>query len=206
MYVRRIIKRRGRRDTQRTQREVLDLRHHLPPGALAMSRFNHPLENVRVASPCNADWEQMVGNDRARFCAQCKLNVYNLSSMTREDAERLVGNTEGRLCIRYFRRADGSIITKNCPIGLRAVRRRMSYVARAIGSAVLSFMAGIGINQIKSSLTAEDQTMGVVAVEPVRLPVHERFSNEVVGEMAVEPVRDRFPEAMMGQAFVKESK
>src|SRR5215213_4076128 len=126
-----------------------------------MSRFNHPLENIRVASPCSADWDQMAGNDRTRFCGQCNLNVYNLTSMTRTEAEALIGRTEGQLCVRYFRRADGSIITKDCPVGLRAVRRRMSYVARAVCSAVLTFFAGIGVFQIKSILDVEATIMGV---------------------------------------------
>src|SRR5215211_3467705 len=125
-----------------------------------MIRFSNPLDNIRIASPCNADWDEMIGNDRARFCGQCNLNVYNLSSMTREEAELLIGRTEGRLCVRYFRRTDGSVMTKDCPVGLRAVRRRMSYVARAVCSAVLTFFAGIGVLQIKSILDVDVVTMG----------------------------------------------
>ncbi|HET6647853.1 MAG TPA: hypothetical protein VFH01_11050, partial [Pyrinomonadaceae bacterium] len=94
-----------------------------------MSRFNSPLDRVRVASPCKADWAQMIGTDRVRFCGQCNLNVYNLSSMTKTEAESLIAGTEGRLCVRFYRRADGSILTQDCPVGLRAIRRRLSYLA-----------------------------------------------------------------------------
>lgn len=110
-----------------------------------MSRFNNPLDNVRIAAPCKADWERMLGTERARFCGQCNLNVYNLSSMTRSEAEHLIANNEGRLCVRFYRRADGSILTRNCPVGLRAIQRRLSYLAKAITSALLTFFAGIGI-------------------------------------------------------------
>jgi len=110
-----------------------------------MARFKNSLDHVRVASPCNVDWDTMFGNDRARFCGQCKLNVFNLSEMTRADAERLVATTEGRLCVRYYQRRDGSIITQNCPVGLAAIKRRLTRVASAVGSAVLSFFAGLGI-------------------------------------------------------------
>jgi|ERR1700730_11957293 len=113
-----------------------------------MSRFYSPLDNVRVAAPCNADWEQMIGNERARFCGQCNLNVYNLSSMTRSEAESFIVQNEGRLCVRYYHRADGSVITENCPVGLRAIRRKMSYLARAMISAVLSFLAGVASFEI----------------------------------------------------------
>ena len=51
----------------------------------------------------------MKGDQRVRFCDQCKLNVYNLSEMSRPAAERLVLQTEGRLCVRYYQRADGTM-------------------------------------------------------------------------------------------------
>src|SRR5687767_6584337 len=93
-------------------------------GRSIMHQFNSPLDHVRIAAPCNADWEQMVGTDRVRYCGQCNLNVYNLSSMTERDAESFIVRNEGRLCIRFYRRADGSILTGNCPVGLRALRGR----------------------------------------------------------------------------------
>src|SRR3954470_24991177 len=102
-----------------------------------MARFKNSLDYIRVASPCNVDWDSMFGNERVRFCGQCKLNVFNLSEMTRSDAERLVATTEGRLCVRYYQRHDGSIISQNCPVGLAAVKRRLRRVATALGSAVL---------------------------------------------------------------------
>ena len=110
-----------------------------------MSRFDNPLDRVSVASPCKADWAQMIGTDRVRFCGQCNLNVYNLSSMTRVQAESLIADTEGRLCVRFYRRVDGSILTRDCPVGLRAIRRRLSYLAKAVSAAVLSFFAGLGV-------------------------------------------------------------
>ena len=111
-----------------------------------MARFRNPLDYVRVASPCEADWDQMIGDESARFCGQCSLNVYNLSSMTKSEAESLIARTEGRLCVRFYRRRDGSIITKDCPVGLRAIRRRVSYIAKAIGSMVLGLFAGLGVH------------------------------------------------------------
>ena len=108
-----------------------------------MSKRTSPLDDVRVAAPCNAGWDNMVGTERVRFCGQCNLNVYNLSAMTKRDAEHLIAETEGRLCIRYYRRTDGTILTKNCPLGLRALKRRLSRVAAVTASAVLSFFAGI---------------------------------------------------------------
>jgi hypothetical protein len=162
-----------------------------------MIRFSSPLDSIRIASPCNADWDQMIGNDRARFCGQCNLNVYNLSSMTREEAELLIGRTEGRLCVRYFRRADGSVMTQDCPVGFRAIRRRMSYVARAVASAVLGFLAGLGLYAIRQPRPAFT-TMGAVAIpmrtlrvvqEPqsIEVPVEPRMGRVTVGRMSFTP-------------------
>ena len=130
-----------------------------------MARFRNPLANVRVAAPCPADWNQMMGDDRKRFCGACNLNVYNLSGMKRFDAESLIARTEGRLCVRFYRRRDGSIITKDCPVGLRAISRRVSFLTKAIASAVLSFMAGAGIHNAITSFfpVLPGRTMGVMA-------------------------------------------
>ena len=48
------------------------------------------LERVSIASPCTARWEDMRGDERRRHCGSCRLQVYNLSGMSRADAEALV--------------------------------------------------------------------------------------------------------------------
>jgi hypothetical protein len=83
----------------------------------------------------------MAGNERQRFCAQCKLNVYNLSEMTRAEAEALVARAEGRVCVRFYRRRDGTMLTRDCPVGLRALRRGAAW-ARARVAATLAFLIG----------------------------------------------------------------
>ncbi len=62
-----------------------------------MNKFTSPLDNIKVASPCSQDWNAMFGTDRKRFCGDCKLNVYNLSGMTKKEAERLLADSEGRV-------------------------------------------------------------------------------------------------------------
>lgn len=101
------------------------------------------LEHARIASPCPANWEQMSGDDRVRFCELCNLHVYNIARLTRKEAESLIANTEGRLCARLFRRSDGTIITKDCPIGLRAIRRRVAKVAGAVFATIMSLAASV---------------------------------------------------------------
>lgn len=90
------------------------------------------LDHVKVASPCTADWAQMEGDERARFCALCRKSVYNLSGMSREEATALVQRQEGRLCVTFFRRRDGTMLTQDCPVGRSAVRRKWALVGGVI--------------------------------------------------------------------------
>src|SRR5882724_10412487 len=134
-----------------------------------MSRRKHPLKHVEVAAPCKADWNQMIGSEQMRFCGQCNLNVYNLSGMTKDEAESLIARNEGRLCVRFFRRTDGSIITRDCPVGLRAIRDRVSYWTRAIGAAALTFLATVGFYRLSDMRPFAPQvTMG-----SIRAPVEQ---------------------------------
>jgi hypothetical protein len=146
--------------------------------ARLMARFSNPLDHISVAAPCSADWDGMVGSDRVRYCGQCKLNVYNLSEMSKREAEALIEETEGRLCVRFYKRADGTVLNRNCPVGLSALKRRLSRIGTAVMSTILGFFAGLGVN---AGLSGQGEpaphgmrnaTTGVLAVqEPERLPV-----------------------------------
>jgi len=92
------------------------------------------LDRIQIAAPCTADWEGMSGDERVRHCGECRLNVYNISEMRRDEAERLITTTEGRLCVRLYRRRDGTVITNNCPVGLRGIQRRFRRIAAGIAA------------------------------------------------------------------------
>jgi hypothetical protein len=94
------------------------------------------LDDLRIATPCRADWDEMQGDDRVRFCGQCEKNVYNLSAMPRDEAEALVREKEGRLCVRFYQRQDGTVLTADCPVGVR--RRRLR---QRVWASVSSFAA-----------------------------------------------------------------
>jgi len=93
---------------------------------------------LRIASPCSADWDRMVGDERVRHCAECNLDVYNFSAMASAEVEQIVAEREGRLCARFYQRPDGTMLTQNCPVGFRAVVRHVSRVASAALTAVLT--------------------------------------------------------------------
>ncbi len=100
------------------------------------------LDNLRVASPCSASWAAMAGDDRVRHCDQCDKNVYNLSAMTTEQAQHLIADKEGDLCIRLYRRKDGTVINADCPVGVRRKRvTRFAAAAMALGGAGVSLLS-----------------------------------------------------------------
>ena len=117
------------------------------------------LPNLRIASPCSADWDQMVGDDRTRFCGQCNLNVYNFSAMATSEIENLVNKHQGRLCARFYRRADGRVLTEDCPVGFRARVIRVSRVAGAALSAAMGLtLAGAQQTPIANSSLVQIET------------------------------------------------
>jgi hypothetical protein len=99
------------------------------------------LDDIAIAAPCNAVWAEMSGDDRKRVCRACKLSVFNLSELSRKEAENLLNTSKpGSFCIKLFRRADGTILTKDCPVGLRLVAKA-KFRLRALVSAVLAIFA-----------------------------------------------------------------
>jgi hypothetical protein len=137
-----------------------------------MAKFTNSLKHVKIAAPCSADWGAMTGNDRVRFCGQCNLNVYNLSDMTRREAESLIASSEGKLCARYYRRADGTVLTNDCPVGIRAMARRVKRISATLISAVIGFCTGVGTNYAFQGKYGERRDGGtvmgtMVAVRPL---------------------------------------
>lgn len=86
------------------------------------------LKNIRIAAPCDVGFENMQGDDCVRFCTQCKMNVYNIGNMSADEATKLIQEREGRLCVRLYRRRDGTVITDNCPLGLKKIRDRFARI------------------------------------------------------------------------------
>jgi len=101
------------------------------------------VDGLRIASPCPANWEKMTGDDRVRFCDLCNLHVYNIARLSRTEAVELIANTEGRICARLYRRTDGTVITNDCPVGLRALRRHVAKAAGVVFAAIVSLAASV---------------------------------------------------------------
>jgi hypothetical protein len=99
------------------------------------NKFN--INKMRIASPCPAGWESMTGDKQKRFCSLCNLSVYNISEMTTAEVRALVSKSDGRICARIYKRADGTVLTRDCPVGVRTYRKRVSNFAGAIFTAII---------------------------------------------------------------------
>jgi hypothetical protein len=163
-----------------------------------MLKLTSPLDNLKIAAPCPADWDQMFSfeDKRVRFCSQCNLNVYNLSDMSKQEAEDLITNTEGRLCVRFYRKIDGSVLTQNCPVGLKKIKRRVAMVAQVIVGMALGCVSGFGlyIYHLGRKPTPLLNTLNNRSVvEPL------------IGEIMVAPILEKNPpgKAMPGRVIIR---
>src|SRR5688500_1305928 len=133
------------------------------------------LDNIRVASPCKADWAAMTGDERVRHCGSCDKDVFNISALTRDEAQALIAEKAGKLCARYFQRKDGTILLADCTVGA-AQKRRSRWIA-AGAAVLLAGGAGAAAHSMwGGDAEAPQPTMGAVEV------IHE----PVLGEMMID--------------------
>ena len=96
---------------------------------------------MEIATPCHERWSAMSGDERVRLCHACDKKVYNFNSLTRDEIVELMRASEGRACLRVFRRADGTILTADCPVALAQVRRRLVTGSMSAAALVLGLFS-----------------------------------------------------------------
>lgn len=67
----------------------------------------------------------MQGDNRKRFCEQCQLIVHNISEMSDVEAAAIIAADDERTCVYMYKRADGTVVTDNCPLALRPIRNKI---------------------------------------------------------------------------------
>lgn len=106
------------------------------PAKFAPQGWRH----IEIAAPCQVSWDSMTGDDKSRFCGQCRLNVYNFSAMSDIEIEALWQSKGTNMCVQFYRRDDGTILTDNCPIGLKHLRK-LRDTARSAWRAAATFLS-----------------------------------------------------------------
>jgi len=162
------------------------------------------LDNIRVASPCNARWADMNGDERARFCGQCQKNVFNLSAMTRAQIETLIREKEGKFCGRFYRRPDGRMLTADCPSRLRRIRKRLA----GLGGALCAFLLSLTGCSRQTNSNGGDLG-GQVLMGDVAVPASVCTTNpppEIMGKIALPTPPATNPPVLMGEISVAPQK
>jgi len=131
----------------------------------------------------------MAGDDRSRFCSQCRKNVYNLSAMTHDEAQTLIRAKEGKVCIRYYLRPDGKIMTSDCPMAMR-IRSAWRLLAGSVAS-VLGFVLWGGMFGSRMGVLRIDYIRNTSERSASRLSDIERERKLVSGDDAKKLVEER---------------
>jgi hypothetical protein len=141
--------------TREARRVALETEIHRMQSRLREQRTAAPLvRRLKVLSPCDEPWEQMVGTSAVRRCASCDHDVYNLEQMTMAEVEAMVVATGGAPCVRLLLRADGLIVTSEC---LRAeqdrrLRRHSTGSTVVVVAAILAGTALVAWKRFGSSV------------------------------------------------------
>lgn len=168
-------------------------------------------DDLEVASPCQESWEDMVGDDQVRFCAGCEQNVYRLTEMTRTQAEALVKRAQGgeEVCIRFARREDGTVLTRDCPDTKRRQRTNTWAKVKTVAAAVAGVVsASLSTGCFEADAQPVKPTTGgkagkalPLAHESAELPAKTSDAETTPSEQTPQekPIREQYPE-MMGAA------
>lgn len=117
------------------------------------------MKRAQIAEPCQAKWEEMQGNDKMRFCGDCRLHVLNAAAMTDEEVVAAITRAQRgeRVCMRLYKRADGTLLTENCPVGLRRLRDRARKVASFVAGA-LSMLLSVAVSAAPAGKATKEKS------------------------------------------------
>lgn len=123
--------------------EPTTLAEHRRAKRIARKLKTIDLDALEVAAPCPASWDALEGDDRSRFCGQCEKNVFDFRRLTRDEIATLLAQADEQVCGRLYRRADGTVITADCPVGLTARLHRRLMRLGALATALLLVVLGL---------------------------------------------------------------
>jgi hypothetical protein len=94
------------------------------------------LPSLAIARPCSANWDEMRGDDKRRFCEHCQKYVHNISAMPKKERMAFARSNQQQ-CIFYFQRPDGNIAKLSF---LAFLRRRFPIFRIACWSTLIALL------------------------------------------------------------------
>ena len=108
---------------------------------------------VKIGSPCPKQWSELEGDEKRRYCSECRLHVHNLSAMSEAEQTDFIHDGGDRKCIAYTLRADGTMITPSRWPRLARLLRPVRWAAVSCMATLLPFLF--------SNCTTRRPTVGV---------------------------------------------
>jgi hypothetical protein len=118
------------------------------------------LAQMTIPTPCTANWDEMEGDRRSRFCRDCGKTVFDLKEMNEVEVVSLLKECDDDFCGRITRRKNGKVVTRptlgRFRFTIRSMLTLVAYVAAMLG--FVRFIA-------TSSVTA-----GTIRIRPTAAP------------------------------------
>jgi hypothetical protein len=89
-----------------------------------------PTAPTQNATSCPARFGEMDGDERERMCDRCRKRVYDVDGLSTEEIDALVSKVQPGTTL--FRRADGTLIAGDCPVGRGRTRNALAMVAGGV--------------------------------------------------------------------------
>ncbi len=136
------------------------------------------LDEITILSPCPMDWDQMSGDDRARYCTACGKYVHNFARMTSAEAISMLDQLEPDVCGRLTRRADGRLVTADCIFAAEPepAKTPWQFHIRSLMGIIAGFAAALGIGRLFGEDTSptplaqppplQRQLLGAIRIRP----------------------------------------
>ena len=100
-------------------------------------------KELHIAEPCSADWDQMTGDDRKRFCSSCTKHVHNVSELTEGEARALFSENDN-LCVQYAFNREGKVLFADTPDPTWRLFRQAEGLKRLMAAAALVMPLALG--------------------------------------------------------------
>ena len=142
----------------------------------------------KIEKPCPANWDEMKGDEKRRFCEHCQLHVHNLSAMTQAEQQALVTSAGDRKCVTYISETGTKVVDSRSWFHLQSswLRRVAATVIAGIGS---FFVAGCH----------SSRTTGMVPPPEVSPTKTDADAKRTMGSPVVPPPAQTWGRRLMGR-------